>query len=66
MEMDGEVEAVAWAILQALHVHVPQDKRPQGWSDVQGENEQRIKAAAVAAIETIRSRDGQANSVSRL
>jgi hypothetical protein len=41
MEMDGEVEAVAWAILQALHVHVPEDKRPQGWSDVQGENEQR-------------------------
>ena len=57
--MDEEVEAVAWAILQALHENVPEEKRPKGWSDVRGDNEQRIRAAAVSAIECIRERDAR-------
>lgn len=56
---DQEVSGVAWSILQALHENVPEDKRPMSWSDVNGDQEQRIRSAAVAAIEYIRSHDGE-------
>lgn len=55
--MDQEVEAVAWAILQALHENVPEESRPKSWSDLKGDHDQRIRGAAVAAIECIRERD---------
>jgi hypothetical protein len=54
---DEEIEEVAWAILQALHENVPEDKRPMSWSDLKGDQDQRIRSAAVAAIECIRARD---------
>lgn len=57
--IDPEVTDVAWAILQALHENVPEAERPMSWSDVNGDQEQRIRAAAVAAIECIRSRDAE-------
>ncbi len=57
--MDEEVEAVAWAILQALHENVPEDKRPMSWSDMKGDQDQRVRSAAVAAIECIRTRDAR-------
>lgn len=52
MQLDSQVEAVAWAILQALHEDVPEDKRPMSWSDLKDGQESRIRAAATAAIET--------------
>lgn len=55
--IDPEVTDVAWEILRALHENVPEDKRPMSWSDVDGDQEQRIRGAAVAAIECIRKRD---------
>lgn len=55
--IDPEVTDVARAILQALHQNVPEADRPMSWSDVNGEQEQRIRAAAVAAIECLRARD---------
>ena len=57
--MDQEVEAVAWAILQALHENVPEESRPKSWSDLKGDHDQRIRGAAVAAIECIRERDAR-------
>lgn len=57
--MDQEVEAVAWAILQALHENVPEESRPKLWSDLKGDQDQRIRRAAVAAIECIRERDAR-------
>lgn len=59
MEIDEEVEAVAWAILQALHENVPEDQRPISWSDLKGDQDQRVRSAAVAAIECIRERDAR-------
>lgn len=55
--IDREVANVAWAILQSLHENVQETERPMSWSDVNGDQEQRIRAAAVAAIEYIRRRD---------
>jgi hypothetical protein len=57
--MDEEVDAVAWAILMALHENVPEEKRPISWSDLGGDQDQRIRSAAVAAIECIRERDAR-------
>ena len=57
--MDPEVTEVAWAILQALHANIPEADRPMSWSDVNGDQEQRIRAAAVAAIECLRARDAR-------
>jgi hypothetical protein len=57
--MDEEVEAVAWAILQALHENVPEESRPKSWSDLKGDQDQRVRSAAVAAIECIRARDAR-------
>ncbi len=51
---DPEVAAVAWDILQALHSNVPEADRPQSWSDMDQDQEARIRAAAVAAIERMR------------
>jgi hypothetical protein len=51
--MDQEVEVVAWKILQALHEDVPEQSRPKSWSDLKGDQGQRIRAAAVAAIAAI-------------
>lgn len=48
-----EVEVVAWAILRALHVNVPESERPQSWSDMKGDQEARIRAAATAAIQEL-------------
>lgn len=62
--MDQEVTEVAWAILQALHENVQEDQRPMSWSDVNGDHEQRIRSAAVAAIEVIRNRDRSLEQVS--
>ncbi len=45
-----EVDRVAWAILQALHKDVPEEQRPMSWSDLAEGQEERIRAAAVAAI----------------
>lgn len=55
--MDSEVMDVAWTILQALHENVAAIDRPMSWSDVNGDQEQRVRAAAVAAIECLRARD---------
>jgi hypothetical protein len=55
--VDEEVMEVAWAIRQSLHENVPEDQRPMSWSDVAGDQEMRIRAAAVAAIECVRTRD---------
>lgn len=55
VEIDKEVEAVGWAILQSLHTDVPDALRPQSWSDLSGDHEQRVRAAAVAAIECLRN-----------
>lgn len=57
--MDEEVETVAWAILQALHENVPEETCPMSWSDLRNDQEQRIRAAAVAAIECVRERDAR-------
>jgi|HubBroStandDraft_6_1064221.scaffolds.fasta_scaffold00175_13 hypothetical protein len=57
--IDEEVEAVAWAILQALHENVPEESRPMSWSDLKGDQDQRVRSAAVAAIECIRKRDAR-------
>lgn len=51
--IDPEVEAVGWAIVQALHVRVSEAERPMSWSDVKGDQEQLIRGAAVAAIEKL-------------
>lgn len=56
-KMDQEVEAVAWSILMALHENVPEAERPKSWSDLGGDQDQRVRGAAVAAIECIRARD---------
>lgn len=48
-QIDHE-EAVGWAILQALHENVPEAERPMSWSDMKGDQEIRIRAAARAAI----------------
>lgn len=53
---DRDVDAVAWDILQALHANVPEADRPQSWSDMNQDQEARIRAAAVAAIERIAER----------
>jgi hypothetical protein len=58
-KMDEEAEAVAWAILQALHENVPEESRPKSWSDLKGDQNHRIRAAAVAAIECVRERDAR-------
>jgi hypothetical protein len=44
------VEKVGWAIVQALHANVPEDQRPMSWSDLSEEHENRILAAAHAAM----------------
>jgi hypothetical protein len=59
VERDKEVEAVGWAILQSLHRDVPEPLRPQSWSDMSGDHEQRIRTAAVAAIECLRGLDAK-------
>ena len=59
MLIDEEVEEVAWAILQALHENVPEQNRPMSWSDLKGDQDQRVRSAAVAAIECIRKRDAR-------
>lgn len=43
-------DEVAWAILQALHENVPEAERPMSWSDVNGEQEKRLRAAAYTAM----------------
>lgn len=53
---DPEVTEVAWEMLQALHVNIPGNERPMSWSDVNSSQEQRIRGAAIAAIECIRAR----------
>ena len=62
IRLDDEVADVAWVILQALHGTLPVDQRPMSWSDVKGDQEERIRAAAVAAIECIRDRDAESGS----
>ena len=65
-EIHGEmVERVAWAILQALHSTVPEDQRPQGWSDVRGDHEERIIDAAKAAIKAMRDPSKEQANVMR-
>lgn len=43
-------DRVAWAILQALHKDVAEDERPQSWSDMNSDQEKRIRVAAYAAM----------------
>lgn len=50
----NELEAVAWAIMRALHSNVPEADRPQSWSDLDQAQEQRLRTAAAAAIELVR------------
>jgi hypothetical protein len=56
-DFDEEVEKVAWAILQALHENVPEENRPISWSDLKGDQDQRVRSAAIAAIECVRELD---------
>lgn len=55
-DADREVTDVAWAILAALHQNIPEADRPMSWSDVAGDQEQRIKDAAAAAIYIVRGK----------
>lgn len=43
-------DQIAWAILQSLHENVSDGHRPQSWSDMNGEQEKRIRSAARAAM----------------
>ena len=47
---DDEVDALGWEILQALHSQIPADKRPLSWSDLGGDQPDRIRDAARAAL----------------
>lgn len=46
-------DKIAWAILQALHVNVPEGERPMAWADMSETQEKRVRAAASATMLTI-------------
>lgn len=47
-------EEVGWVILLALHLGVPENERPQSWSDMDAKQEDRIRSAARSAIKQVR------------
>lgn len=56
-------ERVAWAILQALHAHLPEDTRPMSWSDLSDEQAERIRQAASAAMSETMVIYGEINEI---
>lgn len=51
---DADLKEIAWAILQGLHSHLPEEQRPMSWSDLKDGQAERVLAAALAASRTIR------------
>ena len=46
---ENTVDAMAWAYLNAVHSHLPEERRPMSWSDFSDEQIARIKAGVLAA-----------------
>lgn len=50
---DSLEDKIAWAILQALYVSIPEGERPMAWADMHEMHEARVRGAAKATMLTI-------------
>lgn len=62
---DDAVSRIGWRIVQAIHEHIPAERRPQSWSDLSESQNERVERTAINIIEQMHASHAAENALLR-